>query len=546
MENTVTITAVTTNNDSNTDATKIVNNPIPSPTPSYHRVKFIEGEYITEYMMLNNFGQDIMDRYPPLLASSHKFNDGKRLTKADADLIIKRLSKVCILSYKRKPYSGRKRWYFYVKKVVDSTLLDDKGRLESDTLYTPINTKDNNVTNVTNNDIPKNSNSELDITTHTQPRINYNINQQNRKKYLSIILINNLVELLEESGGQSSTGNDNDTELLKKGRVVKDSNNQPWVTMTTIRVIPSIVNEDLLKSPHESKWYSFFKPYIKKYNQDIKDIINDDNNTINHEMGINIRKTYGVYEVSNNESDEYTHSIRIFEEDYLDLAERKICSLYQKCFHKQLKEGSRHRYMDYFYETSMWVSGEGADREIDTSDEPIYTPIKKFISEGSKLLGIDKGEHICALYSFDFICKDKLKEFLSQYDVTQIINDYREYMRHTLTEYVDKKLTEKYHITNDTNMYELLRKHRHNNRLKQLSQKQMIKYVANFDLQIGYVPVVFSGAQDQRIKDIKELLLIEKQCVQEMENLYNYHQKLVAFINNIDTIIVPSTDENRT
>ena len=546
MENTVTITAVTTNNDSNTDAAKVVNN----PTPSYHRVKFIEGEYITEYMMLNNFGRDIMDRYPPLI-SFHQFShDGERLTKADADLIIKRLSKVCTLSYKRKPYSGRKRWYFYVKKVVDSTLLDDKGRLESDTLYTPINTEDNNVanvTNVTNNSNPGNSNSEPDITTHTQSHIKYNINQQNRKRYLSIILLNNLVELFDEfDESERQSPKENNTELLKKGRVVIDSNNQPWVTMTTIRVIPSIVDENLLKSPHESKQYSFFKPYIKKYNQDIKDIINNDSNTINHEMGINIRKTYGVYEVSSNESDEYTHSIRILEEDYLDLAERKICSLYQKCFHKQLKEGSRHRHMDYFYETSMWVSGEGVDREIDTSDETVYTPIKKFISEGSKMLGIDKGEHICALYSFDFICKDKLKGFLSQYDVAQIINDYREYMRHTLIEYVDKKLTEKYHITNDTNMYELLGKHRHSNTLKQLSQKQMIKYVANFDLQIGYVPINFSKAQDQRIKDIRELLLIEKQCVQEMENLYNYHQKLVTFIGNIDTIIVPSTDENRT
>ena len=541
MENTVAITAVTTtNNDSNTDAAKVVNN----PTPSYHRVKFIEGEYITEYMMLNNFGQDIMDRYPPLV-SFHQFsNEGERLTKADADLIIKRLSKVCTLSYKRKPYSGRKRWYFYVKKVVDSTLLDDKGRLKSNTLYTPINTEDNNVTNVINNSNPENSNSGPDITTHTQSHVNYNINQQNRKRYLSIILINNLVELFDESERQSPKGNN--TELLKKGRVVKDNNNQPWVTMTTIRVIPSIVDENLLKSPHESKWYSFFKPYIKKYNQDIKDIINNDNSTINHEMGINIRKTYGVYEVSNNESDEYTHSIRILEEDNLSLAERKICSLYQKCFHKQLKEGSRHRYMDYFYETSMWVSGEGIDREIDTSDKPVYTPIKKFISEGSKLLGIDKGEHICALYSFDFICKDKLKGFLSQYDVTQIINDYRGYMRHTLIEYVNKKLKENYHITNDTNMYELLGEYRHNNALKQLSQKQAIDYVANFDLQNGYVPVDFSGGQDQRVKDIKELLLIEKQCVQEMENLYNYHQKLVAFINNIDTIIVPSTDDNGT
>lgn len=544
MENTVAITAVTTNNDSNTDAAKVVNNPI----PSCHRVKFIEGEYISEYLMLNNFGRDIMDRYPPLV-SFHQFShDGDRLTKADADLIIKRLSKVCTLSYKRKPYSGRKRWYFYVKKVVDSTLLDDKGRLKSNTLYTPISTEDNHVTNVTdvaNNDILKNSNSELDITTHRQPRINYNINQQNRKKYLSIILINNLVELLEESGGQSSTGNDNDMELLK-GRVVKDSINQPWVTMTTIRVIPSIVNEDLLKSPHESKLYSFLKPYIKKYNQDIKDIINNDNNTINHEMGIKIHRTYGVYEVLSNESDEYTHSIHILEEDNLNLAERKICSLYQKCFHKQLKEGSRHRYMDYFYETSMWVSGEGADREMDTSDETVYTPIKKFISEGSKLLGIDKGEHICVLYSFEFTCKDKLKEFLSRYDVTQIINDYRGYMRHTLIEYVNKKLTEKYHVTNDSNMYELLGKHRRNNTLKQLSQKQMIDYVANFDLQIGYVPVVFSGAQDQRVKDKKELLLIEKQCAQEMVNLYNYHQKLVTFMDNIDKIIVPCTDENRT
>ena len=202
--------------------------------------------------------------------------------------------------------------------------------------------------------------------------------------------------------------------------------------------------------------------------------------------------------------------------------------------------------MDYFYETSMWV---GVDREIDTSDEPVYTPItpiKKFILEGSKLLGIDKGEHICVLYSFDFTCKDKLEEFLSRYDVTQIINDYRRYMRHILIEYVNKKLTEKYHVTNDTNMYELLGKHKHNKTLKQLSQKQMIDYVANFDLQIGYVPVVFSGAQDQRVKDIEELLLIEKQCVQEMENLYNYHQKLVIFIGNIDTIIVPCTDENRT
>lgn len=556
MENTTTITAVTTTavNDSNTDAAKVVSD----PTSSHHRVKFIEGEYITEYLMLNNFGRDIMDKYPPL-ASYHKFNEGDRLTKADADLIIKRLSKVCTLSYKRKPYSGRKRWYFYVKKVVDSTLLDGKGRLKSNTLYTPISTEDNNVTNVanvTNNNNPENSNSEPDITTHTQLHINCHINRQNRKKYLSIILINNLIELFNENESEGQSFKGNNAELLKKGRVVKDSNNQPWVTMTSLAIMSSIIDGQLLNTP-QSKLHSFLRPYINKCNQDIRDIIDNDNNIINLfnlEMGTNIykiyRKTYGVYELSNDSSDsdeggsfEYVRSMRILEEDYLDLAERKLCSLYQKCFHRQLKGSDRYRYFDYFYKVSMWV---GADRKLNTNNKPVYTPIKDFVLEGSQLLGIDKEEHICALHSLDFTYKDKLEEFLSRYDVTQIINDYRGYMRHTLIEYVNKKLTENYHVTNDTNMYELLRKYRHNNTLKQLSQKQMIDYLTNYDLQNGYVPVIFSGAQDQRVKDIKELLLIEKQCVQEMENLYNYHQKLATFMGNIDTIIVPSTDDNGT